>query len=139
MVLALACSNGKVIDARDATLHVPSIVQLPVFGAVGAIPVARIVMPLIGETNSDAVPLTGPKFLDEPIVQFLGPLASQKLLNRFTADKELGSVAPDTVGRIGQRYPLRIVRVPSVLSHPHLLSRGLGSERRQWRTGLFNS
>src|SRR5688572_19141948 len=134
MVFAFTFSDGKIIDARDAMLHEPSIVELPVLIAVGAIPIARIVMPLIGKTNSNAVALTGPKFFDEPILHLLGPLASQKLLNRFAARQKLTSVAPNAVGRIGERYSAWITRIPSVLSHPHLLSRGLSGERWQWRT-----
>jgi len=139
MVFALACGDGKVVDARDATLHEPSIVELPVFVAVGAIPIARVVVPLIGETNGNAVALTGPELFDEPILQLPGPFASEKLLDRRSAGQELGSVAPDAVGRVGERYSARIARIPSILSHPHLLNRGLGSERRQWRAGLFDS
>src|ERR1044072_1257778 len=139
MEFAVARGNGKVIDARDATLHEPAIVELPVLVAVGAMPIARIVVPLIRETNSNAIPLAGPKFFDEPIVQLPGPFARKKLLDRFPASEELRAVAPDAVGRIGQRYSAWITRIPGVLRHPHLLSGGLGGERRQWRAGLFGS
>src|SRR5262245_66503915 len=106
MIFALACSDGQIVDARDATLHESSIVELPVLVAVGAIPVARIVMPLIRETHGNAVALTGPEFFDEPVVQLPRPFASQELLNRLPASQELGPIAPNAVGRIGQRYSL---------------------------------
>src|SRR5262245_28647125 len=93
-------------------------------------------MPLIRETNGNAVALTGPKFLDQPIVQFLCPFANEELLNRFSPGQELRSVSPYAVGRIGQRHSAWITRIPSVLCHPHLLSRGLGRKLRKRRTGL---
>src|SRR5262245_19561518 len=55
VILALACGNGQIVDARDAPLHEPAIVELPVLVAVRAIPVARIVVPLIGETHGNAI------------------------------------------------------------------------------------
>src|SRR4051812_17093317 len=139
MVFALACGDRQIVDARDATLHEASFVELPVLVAVRAIPVARIVMPLIGETNSDAIALTGPELFDQTIVQLLGPFASQELLDRCSARQELRSVAPDAVGSVGQCYSPWIARIPGVFSRPHFLSRSLGRERRQWRTGLFDA
>src|SRR6187551_2542352 len=137
MEFALAVGDRQVVDARDAALHEAAIVELPILVAVGAIPLAAIVTPFIRKANGNAVALASPKLLDEPIVQFLGPLSSQELPYRFTANQELGSVAPHAVGRIGERAALRIARVPGVLGHPHLLSCGLEREGRKGRTGLL--
>src|SRR5262245_45345138 len=103
MIFAVAGGDREIVDARDAPLHESPLVELPVLVPVRAIPVARIVVPLVRETNGDAVALTRPQLLDEPIVQLAGPFASQKLLNRVPPRQELGSIAPDAVGRIGQR------------------------------------
>src|SRR6185503_7270489 len=89
MVLALASGNGQIVDARDATLHESAIVELPVLVAVGAIPIARIVMPLVREPNGNAVALAGPEFLDEPILKLPRPFAPQKFLNRCSTRQEL--------------------------------------------------
>src|ERR1051325_397306 len=106
VVFALACSHRQIVDARDATLHEPALIELPVLVAVGAIPVAGIVMPLVGETNCNAIALTGPELFDQPILQLLRPFTSQKFLDRGSASKELRAVAPDAVGCIGERHSL---------------------------------
>src|SRR5262245_15409666 len=125
MQLTVARSDRQVVDARDATLHEAAIVELPVLIAVRAIPTARVVVPFISEANGNAVALTSPKLLHEPIVELLRPLARQELPYRFAADQELGPVAPNAVRRIGERDALRIARVPGVLGHAHLLGRSL--------------
>src|SRR5262245_3223347 len=135
MELTFARSNRQVVDARDSALHEAAIVELPVLVAIGPIPVAAIVMPLIREANGNAVALTGPKLFDEPIVELLGPFACQELPYRVTTCEELGAVAPNAVGCVGKRAAFRIAAVPRVLGHAHLLRRGLGRERREGRTG----
>src|SRR5262245_3617631 len=103
MECAFAHGDRQIIDARDATLHEAALVEFPVLGAVGAIPVPRVVMPLIREPNGNAVALTSPKLFDEPIVELLGPFASQELPDRVTPYHELRSVAPRAVGCVGER------------------------------------
>jgi hypothetical protein len=45
------------------------LVELPVLVAVAAKPIATVVVPLIGETNRNAVFAESPDFLDEPVVE----------------------------------------------------------------------
>lgn len=75
MKIALAIANRDVVDARNASLHEPTLVEFPVLVAVGTESLARVVMPLVGKAQGDAVAVECPKFLDEPIVQFPVPLA----------------------------------------------------------------
>src|SRR6185436_5212957 len=112
MVLALARRDGQVVDARDAALHEALLVELPVLVAVGPEPVARIVMPLIGETYRDAVSVAGPELLDEPVIELPGPLPSEELLDRVAPGKEFGAIAPHAVARVCERHALWIPGVP---------------------------
>src|SRR5688572_131173 len=138
MEFALARRDRQVIDARDAALHEPAIVELPVLVAVGAIPLAAIVTPFIRKPNGNAVAVTRPKLFDEPIVDFLGPFAGQEVPYRFAAGQELGAVAPDAIGRVGERDALRISRVPGVFRRAYFLRRGLDRERREGRSRLLD-
>jgi len=68
MKFPLALIDLKVIDAGDAALHKSTLVKLPVFISVGAEPMARIVMPLVRESNGNAVAVKCPKLFDESVV-----------------------------------------------------------------------
>src|SRR5262245_14615779 len=89
-VLALARGDRQVVDARDAALHESRFVELPVLVAVGAEPVARIVVPFIRKAHGDAVAMAGPELLDEPVVELPGPLANEELPDSLAPGQELG-------------------------------------------------
>ena len=59
-----------------------------------AIPVTRIVVPLVSKANCDPVPSEGPEFLDQPVVQLLGPLSSEESDDFASSVDELGPVPP---------------------------------------------
>lgn len=105
---AVAFLDRQVVDAGEPVSHQTVLIELPVFVAVGTEPVARVVVPFIGVTDGDAVAGEGPEFLDQAIIQFLGPFAGQESLGFFTVVGELGAVTPFSVQRIGQRHPFRI-------------------------------
>ena len=48
-VLAVRFLNREVINTRNATTHKTVLVELPVFVAIRAKPIERIVMPLVGK------------------------------------------------------------------------------------------
>src|SRR5262249_29314384 len=75
MIFAIVFADGQIVDAGDATAHVAVFVEFPVLVSVGTEPVARVVTPFVGESDSDAVSLKGPKFFYQAIVEFLDPLA----------------------------------------------------------------
>ena len=99
--LAVARSDRHVIDASDSQAHQPVHVELPVFVAVGAIPVSFVVVPLVRKPNGDTISFIRPDFFDEPVLQFQGPLARQKRPDGVAAFKKF---------RPGYRQRLRSYR-----------------------------
>src|SRR6266853_4886902 len=93
-VLAIRLRDRHIIDRRQTTSHQPVGVELPVLVAVGAEPVTRVIVPLVGKAHGDAVLAEGPDLLDQSVVEFAVPLAAQKLLNGSAPAEELGPVAP---------------------------------------------
>src|ERR1700726_3744264 len=84
VVLAIRSQNGKVVDGCKPRRHKPIVVEFPVLIAVGAIPVIRVIVPLVSEAYGDPVSGKCPHFLDKPVVQFPGPLA-RKEINDFVS------------------------------------------------------
>src|SRR3546814_14290131 len=82
MELPLALRNGKIVDTGMARAHQPARIELPILIAVGAEPVARVVMPLIGEAAGDTVLAPGPDLLDEAIVELLRQFPLQEIDDR---------------------------------------------------------
>src|ERR1051326_278187 len=134
---ALALGDRKVVDAGDAASHQTMLVELPILVAVGAEPVAGVVVPLVAKAHGDAVLAECPQFFDEPVVKLLGPFAGQELKDSLSSDQELGAVSPDRIQRVGERDSLRIARVPGVFRFAHLFDRGAGVEWWQrWSWGF---
>src|SRR4051794_13407290 len=132
---ALVLGDAQVVDAGVPAPHQPVLVEFPVLVAVGAVPVPRVVMALVGEAHGDAVALDGPQLLDQAVVQLALPLAGQEGHDLVPAVDELRPVAPLGVDGVGARDLLGIAGVPRVLCHAHLLDGGLVREGREWRTG----
>src|ERR1700680_4919584 len=76
--LALLLIDAHVVDARFPAPHQPARVELPLFVAVRAIPLARIVATLVLKAHRDAVVMERPQFLDEAVVELLAPLAFEE-------------------------------------------------------------
>lgn len=70
-------------------MHQPVGREFPVLVAVGAKPLAAVVMPFIGKSDRDAIAGKGPEFLDQPIVQFARPFAGQECDDLGAADRKL--------------------------------------------------
>src|SRR5215813_9576657 len=92
MILALRFLDRKVVDGGKPCGHEPVVIKLPVLIAIGAIPVTRVVVPLVSKAYCDAVPSERPQLLDEPVVQFLGPLARQESNDFVSSVDELRAV-----------------------------------------------
>src|SRR5215467_2161293 len=138
VILTIRGCNREIVDARDPASHEPLIIELPVLVAIRSEPVTRVVVPLVGKTNSDAVALTSPELLDQPVVELLRPLAGQKLLDGFAPGEELRAVTPDAVRRIGHGYSLRVPCIPGVFGQADLLRRSRCVERGKGWAGLFD-
>src|SRR5215475_1476005 len=93
----LPFSDRQIVDAGEAALHEPFLVELPVLVAVAAEPGARVVMPLVGESHGDAIAGTGPEFLDQPVVELPRPFTLQESTHLIAALRELGAIAPASV------------------------------------------
>src|ERR1700743_1894142 len=80
--------NGKIVDAGVAMMHDAVLIELPVFVAVGAIPIAGVVVAFVGETHSDAGPVKGPELFNEAVVEFTFPFPGEEFDDLFaTVDK----------------------------------------------------
>src|SRR5450432_4591336 len=94
VVLAIRSQNGKVVDGCKSRRHKPIIIEFPVLIAVGAIPVFRVVVPLVSEAYGDPVPGKRPQFLAEPVVPLRGPLAREKSNDLVSSVDEFRSIPP---------------------------------------------
>src|SRR5262249_11461246 len=134
--LAVLLTNGQVIDGRMTCRHEPLLIELPVLVAIGPKPVPGVVMPFVGESDSDSVALKRPELLDQSVVQLSVPFTSQKRDDLLPSDDELRPVTPTALRTVSQGDPLGVPGIPAILGHPHLLGRGLGRKRWQWRSGV---
>src|ERR1700758_13462 len=97
-ILAGGLGDGQIVDRRDATPHQAALVELPVLVAVRSEPRARVVVPLVGEPDRDAVLAVVPELLDQPVVELARPLALEEPHDFLAPAEELRAVAPDAVG-----------------------------------------
>src|SRR6267154_1401719 len=94
VVLAIRRQNGKVVYGCKSRRHKPIVVEFPVLIAVGAIPVIRVIVPLVSEAYGDPVPGKRPHFLDKPVVQLLGPLTREESDYFISSVDEFRSIPP---------------------------------------------
>ena len=110
MIFSFALLDRKIIDARDAQAHQAMLIELPVLIAIAAEPIPAVIVPLIGKADGDAIRMEGPDFLDQPVVKLAVPLSRQKGFDCLASLQEFGTVAPTTVGGVGERNARRIRR-----------------------------
>jgi hypothetical protein len=117
--------------------HEAIVIKLPVLIAVGAVPATRVVVPFISGAYRDALPVERPQFLDEPVVQLLGPLAREKSNDFVSSVDKLRAVPSSRIDRVCQSYFFRVPSVPPILGEAHLLNRTLaGAQRQRGRAAL---
>src|SRR5262245_57893447 len=92
--LAVGFFDRQVVDAGKAAFHVTEFVKFPILVAVGAMPLARIVMPFIFEANGNAIVPEGPEFLFQAIIQLVIPFPAQELYYLGSSIQEFGTVSP---------------------------------------------
>ena len=137
--LPVGLLDRQIVDAGEAALQVAEVVEFPVLVAVGAIPLAGIVVEFVLETHGDAVASERPEFFLEAVIEFPIPLAAQKLDDRRAAIHELGAVAPFGVLGVGKRDALGVARIPGVFGGLDFLARGFFRERRERRAWIHVS
>src|SRR6266550_3036236 len=94
MILAVRFLDRQVINGGKPKSHQAIAIKFPVLVAIGTEPISRVVMPFIGEPHGDAVCVISPRLFDQPVVEFFGPLAFQKLNDFGSSSRELGAVSP---------------------------------------------
>src|SRR5271170_2599476 len=92
MIFAVLLADGQIVDRCMAGSGQAVLVELPVLVAVGTKPVARIVVPFVGEADGDAIVAKRPEFLDQAVVKLARPLAPKKCHDLIAAGEELGPV-----------------------------------------------
>src|SRR5262249_28369560 len=117
---AIGDADRGIVDAREAAAHETVFVELPILVAIGAEPVAAIVVPLIGKADGYPVFTEAPQFLDKSIVQLALPLAGEEGDNRLAPLHELGAVPPVAIDGIGERDLLGVAAVPPILGEADL-------------------
>jgi len=117
---AVNFDDGLFADARDAALHQSAGGELPVLVAIGAEPIAAVVMVFTREAYGDAVIRTRP---------FSRPLAFEESIDRVAAGDEFRAVSPLAIFGIGECDPGRIAAVPGILGQPGFLRGGIVVER----------
>src|SRR6266545_2202098 len=98
MILALRFLDWQVINGCKPKSHQAIAIKLPVLVAIGAEPISRVIMPFVREPHGDAVCVVSPKLFDQPVIEFFGPLAFQKLNDLSSSSQALGAVSPAGIG-----------------------------------------
>src|SRR5215813_13927185 len=93
-------------------------------------------MPLVRESNGDAIVPERPQLLDQSIVQLAVPFAPKKRDDLLAPGDEFRPISPAALETVGAGHPLGVARIPAILGSPHLLDRRVERERRQRRSRL---
>ena len=97
----LALGDGQIVDAGVARLHQSVLVEFPVLVAVGAKPVAAVVVPLIGKAYRNTVIAPRPQFLNQPVLLLFTPFPLQEVDNLRSAVNKFAAVTPFALDGIG--------------------------------------
>jgi len=119
-VFPVGLTNRQIVDRSEPPLRFAGGIEFPVFVAVRAEPVAAVVMPFISKAHGDPVVAKRPYFLDQAVIQFLGPFAGEKGDDLGAPVDELRPVSPAAVLSVGERDPMRVAAVPRVLRQTDL-------------------
>ena len=76
--LSLFDADRDIVDAGFAAAHEPILVEFPLFIAMRAEPVARVVVPLILKAHRDVIVVEGPQFFDEPVFVLAFPFDGEE-------------------------------------------------------------
>jgi len=76
VIEAFRFADPQIVDGCVTMMHNSFGIELPVFIPVGAIPLARIILTLIGKSRSDPIITEGPELLDESVLRFAFPFCA---------------------------------------------------------------
>src|ERR1700740_3013555 len=91
---AVLFGDLDVVDAGLTPAHQAVRVELPLLVAVGAMPLAARIMPLVLEAHRNAIIVESPEILDQAVVEFPLPFAGEEGLDRLASREEFRAVAP---------------------------------------------
>src|SRR5690348_10373266 len=93
-VFPVGFTDRQIVDRSQPPLHFAGGVEFPVLVAVRAEPVTAVIMPFIGKAHGDPVVAKRPYFLDQAVIEFLGPFACEKGDDLGASVDELRPVSP---------------------------------------------
>lgn len=108
----LSLDDAVVVDGCLAAAHETVGFELPQFVAVAAPPLAVVVVPLVLESDGDAVAAEAPQFLSKCVVLLTLPFRGKEVDDGGTADDVQVPVPPDRVRCVGEGDLLRVAAVP---------------------------
>src|SRR3954468_2224455 len=121
--------DRKIIDRCISVVHDALTIELPVFVAIGTIPLTGVVTPFIGKANSNSAFRKRPKFLYQAILQLTTPFPFEEGDYLLASMDEFRAVSPVTVLRVCKGDLLGITCVPAVFSLADLSERRLVGKR----------
>src|SRR5260370_16073159 len=134
MIFSFRFLDWEIVDARVAKSHQTIVATLPILISIRAEPIPGVVVPFVSEAHGNTISGVCPELFDEPVIQFFGPFAFQKLNDFLSSAKKLRSVSPARIDCVSECDLFRIARVPSIFGQANLLNRRLTSEWRHRRT-----
>jgi hypothetical protein len=69
-IFAIRFLDGEIVDACESQPHQAIVVEFPILVAIGAIPVSRIIVPLVGKAYGNTVVRKSPKLFDQAVVEY---------------------------------------------------------------------
>jgi len=114
-IAAVGLPNRIVICAHVTTPRQTFIIELPMFVAVGAIPLSGGVVPFVLEAQGDSIARKVLELLHQGVVQFFFPPSFRNDLIASRPLKKFRSVPPIRIFRIRLRYGLWTAAIPGVL------------------------
>ena len=130
--------DRQVVDAGEAALHVAESIKFPLFVAVGAEPLAGIIVPFIFEAHGDTVVMRGPEFFLEAIIQLAVPLAPEEFHDLRAAGDKFGAIAPFGIFGVSEGNAVGVAGVPGVFGGLDFLPGGFFGERGQGWARVHN-
>ena len=123
--------DWKIVDTGEASHHQPLLVELPVFVAVRAKPVSRVVVKFVSEADGEAVAVGRPKFLDQSVILFARPFPGQEIDDKVAP--------PDRVVRYDGDDPYLVVAADKGTATFSDIANGVAAEHGHWLGDAFAS
>jgi hypothetical protein len=136
MKFPLRFRDRQIIDASVPHPHQSILRKFPILIAKRPPPLSRRIARFICKPHRNSIPLERPQFLDQPVLQFLGPLPRQESDDLLPPIDKFRPVPPPRIDGICQTHFLRRPRIPSIFRAPHFQNRRLVRKRRKWRPAL---